>query len=58
MGARGPLPQVIPGTEERRVVPVLIHVYRDEWQAFQAKHGKGKISRRIRELVREDVERG
>ena len=36
----------------------LVRVDEEEWKAFQKKYGKGRVSRRIRELVREDLERG
>lgn len=58
MGARGPLPELIPDTDEPRIKPVLVQAYADEWERFQNKYGRGNVSARIRELVREDIERG
>jgi hypothetical protein len=58
MGRRGPLAETIPDTDEPRIKPALVQVYRDEWEQFQDKHGRGNVSARIRELVREDIKRG
>jgi hypothetical protein len=38
--------------------PRLVHVDDDDWREFQRRVGKGRVSARIRELVREDNERG
>lgn len=38
--------------------PRLVHVNDDDWREFQRRVGKGRVSARIRELVREDNERG
>jgi len=35
----------------------LVVVNRGDWEEFQRQWGKGRVSARIRELVREDIER-
>lgn len=52
-----PRAAVIPGTSQRRLKRVLISTYSDEWLEFQKKYGKGQVSARLRELVREDLTR-
>jgi hypothetical protein len=44
--------------EEPKLKSRLVHVDDQDWREFQRKHGKGRVSARIRELVREDIERG
>lgn len=44
--------------DEPERVKRLVNVDREIWVKFQRKHGKGRVSARVRELVREDVERG
>lgn len=58
MGVRGPVPEIVPDTGQLRIKPVLVQAYADEWEAFQRRYGKGHVSARIRELVREDLARG
>lgn len=36
----------------------LVHVHDDDWREFQKRYGRGRVSARIRELVREDLQRG
>lgn len=36
--------------------PVLVHVHPDDWETFREIHENGKLSARVRELVRRDIE--
>lgn len=36
--------------------PVLIHVDEDDWEIFKEIAGNYKVSRRVRELVRKDID--
>ena len=44
--------------DEEKLKPVLVNVDKQEWAIFQELYGRGNVSARIRELVREDIERG
>lgn len=44
--------------EEDTLKPRLVNVSDADWREFQRKYGRGQVSARIRELVREDIERG
>ena len=37
--------------------PVLVYVDRDDWPVFQEVYEKGKVSARLRELVKDDLDR-
>lgn len=37
--------------------PVLVYVDRDDWPVFQEIYEKGKVSARLRELVKGDIDR-
>lgn len=37
--------------------PVLVYVDPDDWPVFQEIHEKGKVSARVRELVKADIDR-
>lgn len=40
-----------------RYQPALIHVDPDDWAIFREIHETGNLSARIRELVKEDIDR-
>lgn len=46
--------------EDDVIIPRLVNVYERDWKAFKELCGERRISMslRIRELVREDIERG
>ena len=37
--------------------PVLIHVDPDDWPVFQEIYEKGKVSARLREMVKADIDK-
>lgn len=37
--------------------PVLVHVHPDDWEVFTEIYERGNLSARLRELVRNDIER-
>jgi hypothetical protein len=54
IGAR---PNRYQGVRVSQYKPVLVHVQPDDWEAFTEIHEKGNLSARVRELVRQDVDR-
>lgn len=37
--------------------PVLVHVQPDDWEVFREIHENGNLSARVRELVRNDIDK-
>lgn len=37
--------------------PVLVHMKPDDWEVFKEIHESGNLSARVRELVRDDIDR-
>lgn len=50
--------QSVDDDEDLRIARKLITVHDPDWLKFQERYGKGQVSARIRELVREDLKRG